>query len=114
MLLHSALFGTITSFALLASPVAALAMPSTDSPAHSIKGLQKRSSIDIEDACAREYGDDWVAIKDGDGCYDWNCLHQNGGEKQGVNLNLYCFETVGVRSYATCNGGAWGWSCNTY
>ena len=114
MFIHSTIIGAITSFTFLVSPVAALAMPLTEDSAHAIQAFQKRGGIDMEDACAREQGKDWQAVTHGSGCNDWLCVTPDGRQKMGLNLNLYCFETVGVNSYASCSGGIWGWSCNTY
>lgn len=114
MFIQSTIFGTITSFALLAFPVATFTIPSADGSAQSSPATQKRSSIDMKAACINEHGDTWTALKTGNGCYDWTCISLDGEKRLGLNLNLYCYETVVVRSYASCQKTAWDWPCETY
>jgi hypothetical protein len=116
MLVCSTIFGAVAGFALLAGPVAAVALPSADGSEHAIHAPQKRTSyeVDMADACHREHGDTWTAIKKGDHCDQWACLNTGTLQELGLDISTYCFELYGSNSYSSCSKNAWDWRCNTY
>ncbi|EFQ36779.1 uncharacterized protein GLRG_11927 [Colletotrichum graminicola M1.001] len=116
MLKHSILFSAIAGAAVIAGPVMALAMPSVGESVKAPEDVQRRveTSVDMEDACQREYGSDWEAILNGSGCNDWACVNTTSRQQLGLNVNLYCYETLGVTSSASCSSGAWSWRCESY
>ncbi|KAK1569664.1 uncharacterized protein LY79DRAFT_618667 [Colletotrichum navitas] len=116
MLKHSILFSVIAGATVIARPVMALTMPSVGESEKAAEDVQRRAEtgVDMQDACGREYGSDWNAIQNGSGCNDWACVSTTTRQQLGLNIDLYCYEKVGVRSYASCNSGAWSWKCKTY
>jgi hypothetical protein len=116
MHIFSTIFGAVTGFAFLAGPVAAAALPSGDSLGNTMHVTQRREtySIDMAEACHREHGDTWTAIKKGDHCDQWACLETGTLQELGLDLANFCFQTRGPASYATCKKDAWDWKCITY
>ncbi|KAK2051008.1 hypothetical protein LY76DRAFT_557686 [Colletotrichum caudatum] len=117
MLKLSILFNAIAGAAVIAGPVLALAMPSVGESGKAPKDVQRRedTSVDMEDACNREYGSNWEALLNGKRCDQWACINTTNQQQLGLNIDLYCYQTVGVRSYASCNpADAWSWKCKTY
>ncbi|KAH9904227.1 hypothetical protein F4778DRAFT_87473 [Xylariomycetidae sp. FL2044] len=103
-------FNLIT--ALLASPIAVLAMPYADGSASDAQ-LSERSSSgigDMSDVCRSQWGPDYKAYTDGLKCTDWICLGPNN-DRRDINMDLYCYQEHGVDASSSCVGGRYHWKC---
>jgi hypothetical protein len=68
-------------------------------------------SVDMEQACAEQYGGGWTAQLNGSSGNDWTCVDSSGNSKS-INVDAYCSETYGNAAYADPQGGgAYDWGC---
>ena len=100
----------LSAIALLSTSATALAVPTA-----SDNTLEARtdSSIDVQAACERSYGANFLALTTGDGCNNWVCREVKlfNGVSYGIDLNQHCRDTWGSNARASCSNGVYSWVC---
>jgi hypothetical protein len=70
--------------------------------------------IDMNRACADQYGSSWGAYLFGTGCNAWKCYPLPGqgyALQRGVDTPRACSNQYGGGAYALCYNGEYDWSC---
>jgi len=102
----------LSAIALLGSSATALAMPAAAASDNTLEA-RTDSSIDVQAACERSYGANFLALTTGDGCNNWVCREVKlfNGVSYGIDLNQHCRDTWGSNARASCSNGVYSWVC---